>query len=291
MPANGAKHAITFLTPYGKEKGSTQGNLLEAIQKYDRRFVVDNHIDWFGLSRLPENSNVAFILGTTTDREICSLKSLVEDKTRKPKVRQNVFMFGMQSPKRPTQQEVLAGRLPPLTPDLVISRLDEYATLVMDIEGIRRFEQPDGDKGKFDSSWSIADEKKKLLALLSVNQIEEIEQMPELPDRQKKDDEFRLEIDRQKPKCFKRFWESNDVARLAYARLLLFSSKLRGEFAKPNYGNVFGDLHLIQNALFFAAGFASEDWAVKRMATYCKLLRFETQTSTGRCACQPTEIN
>jgi len=281
LPADGAKHAITFLTPNGKEKGSTQGNLFEVIQNYERRFVVDNHIDWFGLSGLPENSNVAFILGTTTDRETCFLKSLFEDKTGKLKVRQNVFMFGMQSPKRPTQQEVLAGNLPPLTPDLVISRLDEYATLVMDMEGIRKFEQPGGDKGKFDSSWSIADEKKKLLALLSVKEIEEIEQMPELPDRQLKDDEFRLEIERKKPKCFKRFWESNDVARLAYSRLLLFSNKTRNEFAKPNYANVFGDLHLIQNALFFNAGFASKDKAVVSMAKFCGLPTFEPSVSTG----------
>jgi hypothetical protein len=291
LPADGAKHAITFLTPNGKEKGSTQGNLFEVIQKYERRFVVDNHIDWFGLSALPENSNVAFILGTTTDRESCSLKSLFEDKTGKPKVRQNVFMFGMQSPKRPTQQEVLAGHLPPLTPDLVISRLDEYATLVLDMEGIRKFEQPDGEKKKFDSSWSIADERKNMLSLLSVNRIEDIEQMPELPDRQMKDDKLRLEIERKKPKCFKRFWESHDVARFAYSRLLLFSGKARNEFSKPNYPNVFGDLHLIQNALFFNAGFASDDWAVKKMAIHCGLQRFETQTCTGRCACQPTENN
>ena len=148
------------------------------------------------------------------------------------------------------------------------------------MEGIRKFEQPEGDKRKFDSSWSIADEKKKLLTLLSVKQIEEIEQIPELPDRQMKDDKLRLEIEHKKPRCFKRFWESNDVARLAYSRLLLFSLKMRNEFDKPNYANVFGDLHLIQNALFFNAGYASEDWAVKKMAIQCNLQRFETQAST-----------
>jgi hypothetical protein len=68
LQADYKKHAITFLTFYGKEKLSTRGNLFEVIQKFERRFVVDNHIDWFGLSGLPENSNVAFILGTTTDK-------------------------------------------------------------------------------------------------------------------------------------------------------------------------------------------------------------------------------
>jgi len=85
LPAECMKHAITFLSFFGKEKLSTQGNLFEVIQKFGRRFVVDNHIDWFGLSGMPENSNTAFILGTTADKESSPLRLLLEDKSGTPK--------------------------------------------------------------------------------------------------------------------------------------------------------------------------------------------------------------
>lgn len=266
LPADYKKHAITFLTFYGKEKLSTQENLFEVIQKFERRFVVDNHIDWFGLSGAPENSKTAFILGTTADRESSPLRLLLENKSGKPKVRHNVFMFGMKSP---AQEDILAGHLTPL---LVISRLDEYAAAVLNMDGIRKFDQPGGDKARWSSSESIADEKDKILSLLSIKRIKEIERMP---DWQMKDEQLSLSIECQKSGCFKRFWESNEVARLAYARLLLgrksVSRKTRAEFACPNNPNVFGDLHLIQNALFFNAGFASNDKAVMTMARFCGL--------------------
>jgi hypothetical protein len=271
------KHAITFLSFYGKEKLSTQANLFEIIQAFERRFVVDNHIDWFGLSAVSPNSNTAFILGTTADRESSPLKLLLEDKSGKPKVRQNVFLFGMKSP---TQEDILAGHRTPL---LAISRLDEYATAVRDMDGLRKFEQQGREKAKWSSTKSIADEKEKVLSLLSIKRIEEVEQ---IPDWQMEDEELRLSIEHKKPECFKRFWESNDVARLAYARLLLgrksVSKRARNEFADSHYPNVFGDLHLIQNALFFNAGFASNDKAVRTMARFCGLRMLEPPVNAGR---------
>ena len=42
-------------------------------------------------------------------------------------------------------------------------------------------------------------------------------------------------------------------------------------FSDPDYHNVFGDLQLIQNALFFDAGFSSNDKALKTMARFCGL--------------------
>jgi hypothetical protein len=71
------------------------------------------------------------------------------------------------------------------------------------------------------------------------------------------------------------------MAVLAYSRLLLSSKVARNEFAKPNYPNVFGDLHLVQNALFFNAGFASNDNAVVSMARFCGLPRLELPATTG----------
>jgi len=191
--------------------------------------------------------------------------------------------------KSPTQEDILAGHRTPL---LVISRLDEYATAVRDMNGLRKFDQPGRNKTNWNTNWSIADEKEKVLSLLSVKRIEEVAQ---LADRPKRDEDLRLSIERKKSECFKRFWESDDVSRFAYARLLLgrkhVSSEARKEFAISNYPNVFGDRHIIQNALFFNAGFASNDKAVKTMAKFCELPTLETSADNCCCTCQMTENN
>ena len=149
MPADYKKHAITFLSFWGKEKLSTQENLFEVIQRFARRFVVDNHVDWFELSAAPNNANAAFILGTTADKEASPLRLLLEGKAGTPKVRQNVFLFGMKSP---TAHDAFCGHRTPL---LVISRLDAHATAIRDMDGLRKFDEPSGDKTKWDTSQSI----------------------------------------------------------------------------------------------------------------------------------------
>ena len=140
------------------------------------------------------------------------------------------------------------------------------------MNALRKVDQPCGGNTKWNRTKSIAEEKEKVLALLSVNRMEELKH---LIDRRAKDRELCHCIERNITECFKRFWGSDEVARLAYARLLLgqdhVSREARKEFEDPNYPNVFGDVHLIQNALFFNAGFASHDRAVTRMARFCGL--------------------
>src|SRR5712692_1480883 len=98
LPADYKKHAITFLSFWGKEKLSTQENLFEVIQRFSRRFVVDNNVDWFELSAATENADTAFVLGTTADKESWQLGALLENQDGSPKIRPNVFMFGWKSP-------------------------------------------------------------------------------------------------------------------------------------------------------------------------------------------------
>lgn len=266
LPPDYKKHAITFLTFYGKEKLSTQENLLEVINQFPRRFIVDSNIDWTDLSVKTENEDIAFILGTTVDRETSPLRLMLEDCHKNPKVRKNVFMFGMKSP---TREDEIAGHRTPL---LIISKLDEFTTKLLDMEQLRKFDKPGGDKTKWDSSESITDEKDRVLSLLNVNDVEEVSH---LTDRELKNESLRLRIEQERSKCFARFWESNDVARLGYARLLLGTDResrdARKEFVEKNYPNVFGDFHLIQNALFFSAEILSKDKGVQKMARLCGL--------------------
>jgi hypothetical protein len=175
---------------------------------------------------------------------------------------------------------------------IVISRLDAHATAILDMNALRKCDQPCGGNTKWNRTKSIGEEKEKVLVLLCVKRMEELKAVH---NWRAKDEKLRLCIEETKPECFKRFWRSDDVARLAYARLLLgqahVSSEARKEFADPNYPNVFGDVHLIQNALFFNAGLASNDRAVKRMARFCGLPVLLPPTNDGRCRRQAAEIN
>lgn len=171
-------------------------------------------------------------------------------------------MFGWKSP---TPKDILFGYPTPL---LVISRLDEHLTKILDMDGLRKFDQQAKGKAKWDTSTSIADEKSKVLGLLGVSLIEEI---ADPKARSVKDQALKISIEQKRNQCFKDFWISNDVSRYAYSRLLLASRKARNEFADFDYPNVFGDSHLVQNALFLNAGILSKDKGVKQMAKFCGL--------------------
>ena len=72
------KHAVTYLSLDAQHLHSTKENLFDSIQHYKRRYIVDTHIDWFSMSGIPENQRIAFILGTTLDKEISRLHHLIE---------------------------------------------------------------------------------------------------------------------------------------------------------------------------------------------------------------------
>jgi hypothetical protein len=255
-------HAITFLSFGGKERHSTQGNLLDALQLFERRFVVDNHIKWKILSESTENANTAFILGTTMDNENVRIRSLVENRTGVPIIRANVFRFGWKSP---TFDDLLIEEH---TPMLVIARLDMHARAVMNMDGLRNFEAS-GRKANWDTSDSIADEKRRVLELLGIQDVDEIER---ILNPNAKQEELRAMIERERGKCFKDFWKSNDVVRWGFTLSLLSGphvAETRSDFAKPLYPNLFGDCHLIQNALFLNAGVLSRDKGAKKLARIC----------------------
>ncbi len=266
LPADYRKHAITFLSFWGKEELSTQENLFEVIQRFARRFVVDNNVDWLELSAAPENADTAFVLGTTADKEAWRLRALLETPDGTPKIRLNVFMFGWRSP---TPKDILCGHRTPL---LLISRLDEHLTKILDMDGLRKFDQQAKGKAKWDTSTSIAEEKTKVLALLGVSRIGEA---AEPKARRVKDEALKMSIELERNQCFKDFWKSNDVSRYGYARLLLASRSARNEFADVDYPHVFGDRYLVQNALFLKAGILSRDNSVKKMARFCGLPCFD----------------
>ena len=260
VPPYYMRHAVTFLSFVGENILSTQDNLFEVLQRFDRRFVVDSHINWFQLSVAQENLKTAFVIGTTASKEASPLRFVLETPGLVPKVRQNVFMFGG---KDPTPEDIEPGIT---IPRLLLARLDEHAPTAINMAGVRQFEEK--EKRTWDTSESIAEEKAKVLALLGVSRVEEVGTVVWSP----KDAELRTGIERDRGTCFSDFWKSNDVSLRAYARLLLVSRRARNEFAEADNPNVFGDADLVQDALFLNAGILSKDRAVQKMARFCGVL-------------------
>ncbi len=252
------EHGVTVISLFGKQILSTQGNLFEMIKAMGEAFVVDTHIDWEGLSAKEEHANKAFIIGTTLDKERSHRLSLFENQEG-PKVRHNVFFFGMRSQAR---QDIPIGGL---APALWIERLDKYCLTVRDRDKILK---GDNCGVRFDYSWSINEEKKKLLRILGVEDISHLERETH-QTRSSKHTAFLDRIRCEQPKCFKDFIKSIEVARYAYADLLLNRKNARNLFGANHNPNVFGDCELIQNALFWNAQILSNDNGVRYMANRC----------------------
>lgn len=226
---------------------------------FSRRLVVDQNVNWLDLSSAPESGNTAFILGTTIHKEASPIRLLVEDKNGVFRTRQNVFNFGV---KYPTQKDMEAGYREPM---IVITRLNAETTAILDLKGLRKFNEPDGGGKLWDTSEAVLVEKKRILALLETNSIKQLK----VESIQKKDAELAAYLVSNLRKCFKNFDQSEIAARYGYARLLLRSPRTRNEFEMQDYPNVFGDLQLVQNALFLQASILSKDKGVHKMARFC----------------------
>jgi len=251
-------HAITAITFFGKLLLSTKENLFDLINRMENAYLVDSQIPWETLSDLPENTNKAFILGTTIDKERASSLSLFENKDGL-KVRLNVFLFGMRTPR--TEDVPFVGR----APQLWIEQLDEHCFDVRNRDAILAWEK----SGKiWNDSKSVDEDKVRVLELLGVPSIENLEQET-YEVRQAKHALLSEQIRIQRDDCLKDFIISIQVARYAYARLLIDRHKARNEFSALDNRHVLGDMQLIQNALFWDAAILSKDKAVRLMSGYC----------------------
>ena len=259
LPDDAQMNAVTFLTIGGVELCSTQGNLFDLIQTFERRFVVDTHVDWFSLSGDARSSKFAFVIGTTADREASPKRLHVENFNLTPKVRNNVFIFGL----RPALEKDVAAGFP--EHQLILQRLDEHATRVLDMQGLRAFEQNEG--AHWDTGEGLDASKSEVLRILGIKSSEDLSRLGSTDTPQR----LQARVRTLRHQCFRDFPLSWSVALHAYAHLLCFFTKARNEFLRPSYLNLLGDAQLVQNALYLYADILSRDEAVKRMARTCEI--------------------
>ncbi len=256
------KHSVSHCTLEGRRllvNPMQTEDLFEVIAGMVR-FIVDTNSNWKAESRAPENKGVAFILGKTVTMEEDNLKSLYF--SQKVDIsNNNLFHLGL---------EELGGNTL-----VVLERLDKPYALIFDQRKLVEESMPRAQRTdpEFQSRQrrqllAVDEERRCILDLLHVKRI------GDLPLRNKIEavEAEILEFVRDRaPLCRYDWWRSVEVARRCYALLLIQKGGIRTEFADPAYRHVFGDVTLVQNALFLRAGILSNDHAPKRMAGYTGL--------------------
>jgi hypothetical protein len=241
-------------------------NLFAVLMGMERYMPDSNLLGSVLAAGKPENRNKAFILGHTVIDETENLKALLFGHKRDIS-NNNLFTFGFVGPTDSTAP----------VPYLMIHRLDARYAEIFDKNKLRKESCP---RAKRTDAEYLADERKHMADVLElkldvVHRILGLTAMSILPP-----DEFcerkrrkLIEIIHSKaPGCFKDYRTGTEVASFCYAALLLepddVGEKTRNEFNDPHRRNIFGDIRLIQNALWLQSRILSNDRAIKRMVEY-----------------------
>ena len=181
---------------------------------------------------------------------------------RKPKVRDNVFRFGLQGP---TKDDIASGID---MVRLILAKQDPFASQVMNMEGMRAFTKVTTES----DLKRLHDLKSEFLERIGVTSQGELH---DFTGTRANDTRLADSLTSMLPMCFQDFATSAEAADLAYSRLLLTKGeegrKARTDFSALDKVNLFGDSLLIQNALFLNADILSLDKGVKKMAGFCRI--------------------
>jgi hypothetical protein len=252
------KHSVSHCTLDGRLwlNPNQSENLFDVVSRM-RRFIVDSNSDWKRLSRKSANRNVAFIVGRTVETEEDNLSGVFFSH-KVDLTNNNLFGFGLQ---------VLGDHLL-----VCLHRIDPAFRLIFDQEKLDRESRPRKQRTEPEfldrqarEQEAIDAEKREILLVLGVRHI------TELPDRKNLvEQERRLltAIQSASPLAYYNWEISVLSARQCYALMLIQKRRMRHEFGLPDYRNVFGDVTLVQNALFMRSGILSNDDAPRRMLGY-----------------------
>ncbi len=260
-----AEHAVSFCKldgeylpmPHEKE------NLFEVVSQRER-YVVDTNSNWQAESARPENRDKAFILGQTIIDEQDNMRGLLFG----PKVKlhnRNIFVLSVFHASDPSIGNVM-----------MLERLDAHYASVFDETSLRegskpRKERKDAKSLEYQRQFKAGVEHERQVILLLLGKIKEISELPVPKELKPMRARFLAFIRKESPECSGDYLRAVGVARYCYALLLAEVRKMRTEFSKRDYLNVFGDTRIIQNALFLQAEILSGDRPLKRMASYAGL--------------------
>jgi hypothetical protein len=268
----GLKHSRTLYdlsgnhVPHDFEKE----NLRDVISQRDT-YVVDNNSDW--KRECKEHLDKAFIISPTLARENPNTRDLILEATRSKLG--NIFSVGIDA----------------RINCVLIERIDEHFQFEFDMPRLTEASREKGEtfaKQKAENSKSIEVEKQLIrehinfellfataldhtpisVAFMSSGKASDLplpNEMPNVVNRLKAHIQWRL------PECKYNIKKSKRAVEVCYATLLVEDTEPKGirwEFDEPNYEHVFGDMYILQTAIYLGAKIMTKDRKLSQMASY-----------------------
>lgn len=236
-------------------------NLLEVVGKRDA-YAIDNSSEWRKACLLPENRDKAFIISPSLSRENPNTKDLILDKTRCRLG--NIFSVGI-LPK-------LGGGF-----CVLVDRIDQHFRYTFDNAKLTEASKGKGPTVARQKAelWKIIETEKNLIRPLIESH--NAADLPPPDQIRVKIDTFKSEIKRLAPECKHNINKAKKLVMLCYATLLMEGTKPkrnegpRYEFDLPEYEHVFGDMYVVQTAIYLRANILTKDGPQTQMASYADI--------------------
>ena len=268
----GLEHSRTLFDLCGKHipHEFEKENLRDVISQRDT-YVVDSNSDW--KRECKEHLDKAFIISPALARENPNTRDLILEATRSKLG--NIFSVGIDA------------RLN----CVLIERIDEYFQYEFDIPKLSEASREKGKtfaKQKAENRKSIEIEKELIrahignelffavsldrtpisLAFGTSGKASDLPMPQEMPNVVSK---LKAHIQRRLPECKYNIKKSKRAVEVCYATLLVEDTEPKGirwEFDEPDYEHVFGDMYIVQTAIFLGAKIMTKDRKLSQMARY-----------------------
>jgi len=275
-------HGKPILHPNSKE------DLLKILSKRDI-YVVDSNSLWKKECLAPENSPKAFIICPALSRENPNTEELILNATRSKLG--NIFSFGIDASLN----------------CILIDRIDEPFKAVFDILRLRRASKQTPEpiaevwKGIEIEREKIRDIIRQMFAKMTERggvpvgtvfmKSGRASDLPPNTDTQVMADAFRIIIKQMRlaDDSLYQVSKSQKLSHLCYAALLLEDKQerkdegTRFEFDCPQYEHVFGDMHIVQTAIYLKASILTKDKKLEQMASYADVKCYHVPQLAPAC--------
>lgn len=240
-------------------------NLLDVISQREI-YVVDSNSDW--KKECKENLGKAFIISPALSRENPNTKDLILEASRCKLG--NIFSVGIDANLN----------------CILVDKIDEPFHYAFDNPKITEASRGKGEtvaKQKAEIWGQIEEEKKRFrfeifVATLDLGSITlpfnnsgKACDLPSPDAMQNAIDRSKNNVKRRLSECKYNVKKSKRVVELCYVTLLLEDAEpkgIRSEFDEPRYEHVFGDMYILQMAVYLGANIMTKDKKLEKMASY-----------------------
>jgi hypothetical protein len=242
-------------------------NLRDVISKRDM-YVIDTNSTWH--EECKKHLDKAFIITPALARETTNLLNLILDRTRSKLG--NIFSFGIDD----------------RINCIIIERIDEAFQYEFDIPKLRQASRGKGpffEKQKAKHTAYNIEEKERATFNIELDLLFDVNSgqprvskkfwdtgkacdLPPPEELKYATDSLKNNIRQRVPACRFNVKNTINLVTICHRTLLLEDLRIRAEFDDPEKVNVFGDMHILQAAIYLGANILSNDKRLKTMASY-----------------------